>query len=82
MVILLCVVCAIMLWLFVFYHLNLVSQGFTTNESSKHSHFKGYLKHSEGIFKQWLELKEEDPNSVPPQHILDSYKLSPDMDIK
>ena len=43
-VVLLCFVCAIMLFIFYAYHLLLISRGQTTNESIKQSHYSQSIK--------------------------------------
>ena len=64
-VIILCIVVAFMLWIFLAYHLNLVKNGFTTNESAKHSHYKHYLKMTSEFFAEWAEIREKDPERNP-----------------
>ena len=60
-VVILCLVVAIMLWVFLAYHLHLVKNGFTTNERAKHSHYKHFLEMSSQFFEEWAEMREKDP---------------------
>lgn len=53
-VILLCLVVAIMLWLFVAFHLYQISYGYTTNEWSKKSHVQYHLERCVNFYTKWL----------------------------
>mmetsp|Transcript_4958 Transcript_4958/g.6590 ORF Transcript_4958/g.6590 Transcript_4958/m.6590 type:complete len:100 (-) Transcript_4958:242-541(-) len=57
-VLFLCVVVAAMLWLFLSYHLYLIKQGWTTNESSKQGYLDYYLGCCEQVFVDWQTLKK------------------------
>lgn len=74
-VILLCLVVAVMLWVFLAYHLHLVRNGFTTNESSKYSHYKHYLKMTSEFFAEWSEMRDKDPNANPSDDDLAFYRV-------
>ena len=78
-VIILCFVVSIMLWLFLGYHLHIVRQGWTTNESNKHSYLWHHLKNSEKIFTKWEEIKLVNEAAVPPEDIISQYRLDASM---
>ena len=56
-VLILCLVVAIMLWVFFFYHMWLVSLGQTTNENTKYAYYNHTLKRSLNFFEEWEQLK-------------------------
>ena len=81
-VIILCIVVAFMLWIFLAYHLNLVKNGFTTNESAKHSHYKHYLKMTSEFFAEWAEMREKDPEGNPDDDDLEYFRVEKNWSMK
>ena len=81
-VLILCAVIAVMLWLFVGWHFYLVSKGLTTNEWSKSSYYLSYLRSSEEVFAEWVALKEEDETAMPPDEIVEEFRLDKAMPLK
>lgn len=59
-VIILCAVVAIMLWLFVGFHLFLINKGFSTNEWSKRSQKAYFIERQINFFTKWADYKKEE----------------------
>ena len=81
-VILLCIVVSFLLWGFTFYHLYLVYQGFTTNESAKSSLNNHYLADEIEYYTEWEEKKRNDPKYVPSEDDVEYYVLDKNMKLK
>ena len=71
----LCVVVSIMLWLFFSYHLYLIREGYTTNESSKKSELEYFLGRTTQFFTKWEELRLEDPKAMPSEETMENFEF-------
>ena len=78
-VLFLCVVVAIMLWLFFGYHLYMIKEGFSTNENSKHSYLSYYIESSVKVFTEWEKIRKEDPEANPPESYVKRFRLDTTM---
>ena len=81
-VILLCAVVAVMLWLFIGYHLHLIRKGFTTNESSKFSHYSHYLKMTSEFFAEWEQMRLKDPEANPDDDDIEYFRVEKEWKMK
>ena len=59
-VIILCAVVAIMLWLFVGFHLFLINRGYSTNEWSKRSQKAYFIERQINFYTKWADYKREE----------------------
>ena len=77
--VLLCAVVSVMLWLFFAYHIHLVRQGYTTNESSKRSELKYFLEQAVEFYEEWERLRKKDPDAKPDARVRDYFRVDEKM---
>jgi len=77
-VVLLCLVCAAMLYIFFCYHLLLISRGHTTNESTKQSHYKHSMTKLAEFLQAYIDTFGEDGKQLyrPTKENLDFFLLT------
>ena len=75
--VILCLVVAIMLWLFIGYHLFLVRKGYTTNENAKEGQADYFLERCIAFFTKWEEFKRDSKKTdfKPSARTLEFYEI-------
>ena len=66
-VIMLCIVVALMLWIFLGFHMYQIREGQTTNEREKVQRLVYFLGRADNFFAEWEALKKVDSSAMPPQ---------------